>query len=880
MKLNRRALLSGCSAAAIGSIIGTKADAAFFMPSTYKVVTGITSFSRFDIGGGGFVTGIDISPDGLSLACRVDVFGTYIWNPTTSAWTLLNNTVSLPAIVNAGGCECISAPSNSSRIAMYMSDGNLYLSNDRGATFAQYTNFANNPAASNDANHNFRLCGKKMAFDPNDDDVLYVGTPTGLYVTTNGGTTSATFSTVSGITVPTNISNNIQYAIAFDPTQGTTTGQTNVLYVCSNGNGFYKRPTPSGSFSAMSGSPTSIAHFVVAPNTGTIWAADGTNLYKCTTGGTWTTNYASCHAHAIALDPAHTDDSRIAFVTDGTLVGSPSTNLFITSTTGVSWFSAGAIALNGGGITWMGASSEAGYMSAGDIVFHPTISNTLLFAEGIGVWYCNPPTSSGNPTITWTGQTQGIENLVINGVVLSPGISGSALAYCWDRTGYFSTNFGAYGATQIPNNDFSAGWGADYCSSDAKTLVELSIFGTVDISGSSPDGVTWTLFPQAPMIPTFTTTGSTATSSNVLHFGANTIPAWIYPGMTIFDASNGTAFDPGYGVGVVQSTTSSTITVLKNVNSTVNIGDTIKVIDGQGLGGSICASSPTNILVMPSNEAPYLRYTKDGGSTWANAVIPGLPGAFVGDVTYGSKTISNVSPTPTNLANGMVITDWYGIVRGTITNVSGTTVTIDTNATANQTATPFSTQSSIWSFADYTDNHPICADRVTANTFYAYCYTSGLLYSSPNSGDTWSAVNVTPSNIYSTYNIGGFGWLKSVPGNAGHLFFCGGTGTGSFIRSTNAGVTWSSVSGVTNVASVGFGKIKSGQTYPAIFIYGTISGVAGYYRSDDNCATWVPLGSYPLNSPNNCTDISGDMNTYGKFVASFSYYGCFVGTIS
>jgi hypothetical protein len=99
--------------------------------------------------------------------------------------------------------------------------------------------------------------------------------------------------------------------------------------------------------------------------------------------------------------------------------------------------------------------------------------------------------------------------------------------------------------------------------------------------------------------------------------------------------------------------------------------------------------------------------------------------------------------------------------------------------------------------------------------------------------------------------------LRSVPGQAGHLFFTPGDGSLSFTgqpsRSTNGGVTWTTGlttnggQAITNVSDFGFGKAATGKTYPAIYFWGQVNGGAyGLYRSDDNLVTSVYSAITPL----------------------------------
>ena len=50
------------------------------------------------------------------------------------------------------------------------------------------------------------------------------------------------------------------------------------------------------------------------------------------------------------------------------------------------------------------------------------------------------------------------------------------------------------------------------------------------------------------------------------------------------------------------------------------------------------------------------------------------------------------------------------------------------------------------------------------------------------------------------------------------------TGAGGLHQSTNGGTSFAKVAGVTAAYKVGFGKAAAGQTYPAIYIWGTVGG--------------------------------------------------------
>jgi hypothetical protein len=335
---------------------------------------------------------------------------------------------------------------------------------------------------------------------------------------------------------------------------------------------------------------------------------------------------------------------------------------------------------------------------------------------------------------------------------------------------------------------------------------------------------------------------------------------------------------------LVLSVSGGDVTLTANVNSTVANGDTIQFSDAL-VGGALAASSSTNFVITTSNNSSFPYYTTDGGATWTPILIPGAPRQVSGS-TNSTTTVTVVDSSNFATGGNAIVQDSAGCIPGNTNVVSitdGTHIVINNAATctaAIDVIKPFT-----WSWAYYLNNKNVAADRIIANKFYLYNAITGLIYASTNSGATWTSVNTTPANIASTYSMRGGqnAAMKSVPGNAGHLFMTGANvafDNGPFIRSTDGGVTWSAVVNVSRVNAFGFGMPKpGGGGYPTVFIYGQVSGVLSLWRSDDNCASWVNLGANPAGSLDGVTDLDGDKNIYGKVYGAYSNSGWFYGTL-
>jgi hypothetical protein len=446
-----------------------------------------TTWKPLAIGAGGWLVGMDIAPDGTKVV-RTDTYGAFLWN--RSQWVQLVNAGSMPpGDVNVdnqeGVYEIRIAPSNTSRLYM-MYLGAVYRSDNRGST---WTRTAFTPVTGSDPNDDYRMNGEKMAVDPVNPDVVYVGTTqNGLWVSADAGTSWSRVTSVpagtGGIT-----------GIAFDPTSGQTSGKTNTIYAGSWGNGVYRSTNAGGAWTKTAGGPTTVHNAVVATD-GIYYAVDGTAAYKYA-AGVWTTINSSSGWHSVAVDPAN--PARIILGDDGGYL-SQSLDRGATWPQGVIWgSSAHPVTRVATDIPWLAWTNEA-YMSSGNMIFDPTASNKLYFSEGIGVWYTSIATNqSWDVGPSWYSQSLGIEQLVANKVISPPG--GKPVVASWDRPVFHIDNPDVYPSTHGPDNQNSIvmGWGLDYASSNPTFVAAVMNWNGTEKSGYSTDGgQTWKPFASYP----------------------------------------------------------------------------------------------------------------------------------------------------------------------------------------------------------------------------------------------------------------------------------------------------------------------------------------------------------------------------------------------
>ncbi|MBC8085507.1 MAG: T9SS type A sorting domain-containing protein [Hymenobacter sp.] len=152
------------------------------------------------------------------------------------------------------------------------------------------------------------------------------------------------------------------------------------------------------------------------------------------------------------------------------------------------------------------------------------------------------------------------------------------------------------------------------------------------------------------------------------------------------------------------------------------------------------------------------------------------------------------------------------------------------------------------------------ADAVNANTFYAYNDANGEVLRSTNGGSSFALAG----------NAGGGGSkvIRAVPGREGHLWAA--LYGGGLTRSTNSGTSFSRIPGVTYCGAIGFGKAAPGATYETLYMWGTVGGTLGVYRSVTEGASWVRINddAHEYGGPANGQFVMGDLNVYGRVYMS------------
>jgi hypothetical protein len=484
------------------------------------------------------------------MVVHTDTNGGYLWNG--SSWVQLVNSSSMPAALIAenpvelgqGVYELQTASSNTSIMYMLF-DGYVFRSTNRGTTWTQ-TAFTQDTAGTN-PNDTYGQVAQKMAVDPNNPNIAYVGTEDhGLYVTTNGGTS---WSVVTSI--PTGTSAGIS-GILFYAGGGAVGGVTQVIYACSNSHGVYVSTNGGVSWTATGGGPTTVSDAAI-DSSGNYYAVSGQGLWKYS-GGKWKELYTDNNSiQAVAINPFN--QSEVVAVR-------PSGWVNVSYDGGSTWSGANsATSVVSTDIPWLAGgnrSNQGIYLDSGGLAFSPLNNGQLILSAGTGVWQMTVPSSgvTWSTPLTWTDMSVGIEQLVANAIVVPPVAGSSPILASWDRPFFKITNPNSYPSTYGPvqSSNIVAGWALDYASSNPSFVVGIAEGNGNEESGYSTDGgSTWTNFASAPASGLNGGMIAASTPQNIVWAPAGQRQAYYtlnqgesWTGVTLPGVSSWTGFDFAY----------------------------------------------------------------------------------------------------------------------------------------------------------------------------------------------------------------------------------------------------------------------------------------------------------------------------------------------
>jgi photosystem II stability/assembly factor-like uncharacterized protein len=153
-----------------------------------------------------------------------------------------------------------------------------------------------------------------------------------------------------------------------------------------------------------------------------------------------------------------------------------------------------------------------------------------------------------------------------------------------------------------------------------------------------------------------------------------------------------------------------------------------------------------------------------------------------------------------------------------------------------------------------TSGENVVADRVNPLKFYSFNDETGQLLESMDGGHLFA------TRTAAVAAKGKYAVISPVPGVEGELWLSAG---GKVYHSTDSGVTFATLEGLSRVNNIGFGKPAPGKTTPAVYLNATVGGSEGILRSDDDGQSWVRMDD-PDHQFGSKNDVSGDPRVYGR----------------
>ncbi len=519
------------------------------IPSEDTATPGPYAWKNVVIKGGGFVTGIIMSPvlQGLAFA-RTDVGGAYRYDPTARRWMAITDWVG-HTDSNLLGIESIAADPVDPNLVymaagMYLTAGNgsILSSTDMGQTWVN-----NSISAPMGGNADGRSMGERLAIDPNLTSTLYFGSRnTGLWRSLDS---AQTWKQVLEFPT-TSTANGAGYGltfVVFDPRSGSPGSPTPAIYVgvgATTETGLYRTTNAGATWEAVAGPPNPVGmmpHHAVPDGCGNLYLAynNGSGPNSITSGAVW--QYAMASGTwanvnvpqgpggfgGIAVDAAH----------PGTLIVTTidrwgADQIYRTTNGGTSWVpirSAAQVDVGGAPwVLWHGTSvGTPGWM--GDVEIDPFNPARALFITGGGIWSSDDATAADTGALThWTFEDDGLEETVVADLA-SPPTGAPLLSAVGDIGGFRHDDLDVSPPGGFFDNPvFTSTTSLDFAELAPNIVARAGSNSACSKSpGGSPGqcgaystdgGTTWTPFATAPALSAGTTTfrgsGSIAVSAD------------------------------------------------------------------------------------------------------------------------------------------------------------------------------------------------------------------------------------------------------------------------------------------------------------------------------------------------------------------------------
>jgi xyloglucan-specific exo-beta-1,4-glucanase len=506
------------------------------------------TWQNVKIGGGGFIDGIEFSPAQQNLLyAHTDIGGAYRWNQSTSTWTPLLDWVGESNWGWNGVVSLAPDPSNASKVwaavGMYTNsfdpnNGAILRSSNQGATWQSTT-----LPFKLGGNMPGRGMGERLAVDPNNDNILYLGAPSGngLWRSTDGGVTWSQVTSFPNVgnyapdpTDTSGYSSALEGVtwVAFDKATGTTGSATQTIFagVADLQNTVYESTNGGSTWTRVAGQPTGfMAHhgvvdsangilYIATSNTGGPYDGSSGDVWKYTIAtGAWTqispvssTGGAYYGYSGLAIDPEHPSTIMVTAYSSWW----PDTIIWRSINGGSTWnqiwnwtsypsrsFSYTQDITSEPWLTFNGNPSPPvvtpllGWMTE-DLAIDPFNSNRMMYGTGATLYGTNNLTNwDSGGTITITPMVNGIEETAVLSLI-SPPSGAPLLSGLGDINGFVHTSLTAVPAAMYSSPSFAAA-SMDYAELNPSVIIRTGDVNKTNnpnvnrIAFSTNDGTNW-----------------------------------------------------------------------------------------------------------------------------------------------------------------------------------------------------------------------------------------------------------------------------------------------------------------------------------------------------------------------------------------------------
>jgi hypothetical protein len=164
----------------------------------------------------------------------------------------------------------------------------------------------------------------------------------------------------------------------------------------------------------------------------------------------------------------------------------------------------------------------------------------------------------------------------------------------------------------------------------------------------------------------------------------------------------------------------------------------------------------------------------------------------------------------------------------------------------------------------------VVADPRDSQTFYAFSLFERKLFRSTDSAahftvENFALENSPPPNHSPRGDIrGGQDQLYATPGPTGDLWIAAFDGLWhNASLATAPAILFTRLRDVQQIQAFGFGKAAPGQSYPALYLAGTVQGLSGVFRSDDAAHSWTRINDNQ-HQWGLILQVTGDPRVYGR----------------